>query len=478
MAGLILFYRGIIPGLHMELPLFMKQIIFVTLGIVFIIWLAVKHNAWIKSHKKNRLSDLKTTSPKNAHGVIFGLKGDKVVYSPTNDEGHVGVFSGSGTGKTSAIGIPTLRSWSGNCFVLDISGDIETNCPNIENKIVCEPGSKTSAVFNVLAVTDTQAKDEDKYESLAKLALLIMPPDPVIESNPSSRFFYRGGRKILTSALTAFYFKGMDFVQICDLIKGSSWQQLFKEIGATGNERALIYINDFDPSREADIVGCKDSCGDAIELFTSNYNVRQIMRRPKLGELALVPDTIETHSIFVKVPDENTELYESLLRIMVSQHLEYISGRKTSPESKSILLFLDEFASLKLDQALILGALRKFRKRKCRIMILTQNLADIDLMYGHDTTKSMLANMPFKVLLGGLTEPESQKYFADIIGYRKAKAYSRSESSRSITTTESENREYVIEPADLDRQGRDTVILIHRDGKGYMLLEKNYYFRP
>lgn len=44
----------------------------------------------------------------------------------------------SGTGKTSALLIPTLRSWQGTALVVDISGDISANV-NTPNKIVFDP---------------------------------------------------------------------------------------------------------------------------------------------------------------------------------------------------------------------------------------------------------------------------------------------------------------------------------------------------
>ena len=49
---------------------------------------------------------------------------------------------------------------------------------------------------------------------------------------------------------------------------------------------------------------------------------------------------------------------------------------------------------------------------------------------------------------------------------------------KQTTHTESEVKEWVIEPADLDRQGKDTVILIAADEPdGYLKLKKNYYFK-
>lgn len=102
---------------------------------------------------------------------------------------------------------------------------------------------------------------------------------------------------------------------------------------------------------------------------------------------------------------------------------------------------------------------------------MTQNLADLDILYGRETTRALLANLRFKVLLGGLVETDSQKYFAELIGYKDTIKRSVSKNSTAITQTESEAKEYIIEPAELDHQGRDTAILIHPDG--YMLLEKN-----
>lgn len=154
--------------------------------------------------------------------------------------------------------------------------------------------------------------------------------------------------------------------------------------------------------------------------------------------------------------------------------MQYISNRKVKKNSKQILLVLDEFASLNLESKTILSCIRKYRKRKARLMLLTQNLSDLHLLYGIETTKAIMANLRFKVLLGGLSEPDSQKYFADLIGYKKIKKRSISKSTNSKTITESEEKEYIIPPAELDRQGKDVAILIYPDNQGYMLLEKNF----
>ena len=111
-------------------------------------------------------------------------------------------------------------------------------------------------------------------------------------------------------------------------------------------------------------------------------------------------------------------------------------------------------------------------------MALMQNTVDMNILYGDDTTRAILSNFRFKVLLGGLGEPESQKYFAELIGYKETTKHSTSSNSNQTTHTESEAKEWVIEPADLDRQGKDTAILIaSNEPNGYIKLKKNYYFK-
>ena len=79
--------------------------------------------------------------PAQAKGILFGKKFGLLGYSPEQDEGHILVLGPSGTGKTSALLIPTLRSWQGTALVVDISGDISANV-QAENKIIFDPTSK------------------------------------------------------------------------------------------------------------------------------------------------------------------------------------------------------------------------------------------------------------------------------------------------------------------------------------------------
>lgn len=430
---------------------------------LFLIMLFLVLVSLIRSHKNIQIQ--KSSKPK-AHGIIFGKKGRKVIYSPTNQEGHIAVFGGSGLGKTSALLIPTLKSWTGTSFTIDISGDI---CKNVDipNKMIYEPANFESIPYNIFGPIDQLQNEDDKNESLEALAFLMMPDDEKMAD--AGKFFNTEGRKILTASLIAFYHDGMDFIPICEKIMRSSWQDLFTCIDETEYEKATQYINSFAGASEQNTAGCKQAVDAIIKLFASNERIKRTIRRPYSGEISFTPSELETHNVFIIIDDSKLKLYAPLLHIITAQSLEYFSNR--SNDSKTTILFcLDEFASLgKME---ITDALRKLRKKHIRIIMLTQSMADIDLLYGHDERMAMMNNYRFKVVLGA-DDTDTQEYFAKLIGYKKTKKLSVSSNSRQTTHTESEDKEWAIEPAELARLGKK-LVLLHPDG--YIKLKKNFYY--
>ena len=304
--------------------------------------------------------------------------------------------------KTSSIGIPALRAWNGTSFTIDISGDICKNCPKMENKIIFAPELAMSAPYNIFGAIDRLNDIDEQNEALEQLAFLLMPESA--NMNDNAKFFLSNGRKILTASLIAFYPQGMDFIEICELIVGNSYFDLFDKILDTNNQSAIIYINSFKGASEQNTAGCKQSCDDALKLFATNAKIKNCVHRPYDYEEAVEPKIIEDFNIFVIVDDPKLELYAPLLNIIVNQFMQYISKRIVTDKSKTILMFLDEFASLRISENMITECLRKYRKREMRLILATQNTADLDILYGHNVTRSILSNMKYKVLLGGLNE--------------------------------------------------------------------------
>lgn len=426
---------------------------------------------FLKKHNKEN-TGIKTGNRKTASGIIFGFRehSNRVVYSPCAEEGHIAVFGGSGLGKTSALLIPTLKNWSGTSFTIDISGDI---CKNVEipNKLTYEPDNPDTMPFNIFGAIDQITGEDNKNEALENLAFLLMPEDEKMAD--SAKFFHTEGRKILTASLIAFYHAGLDFIEIAEKVVSSSWKDLLNDIDNTKYDKAIQYINSFQGTSEQNTAGCKQTCDGILKLFATNERIKKTIRRPCGDEICFMPQILEQYSVFVIIEDAKLDLYAPLLHLITAQSLEYFSTRPNDA-TNMILFCLDEFASF--GRMEITSALRKLRKKHIRIMMLTQSIPDIDLIYGRAERSSMMNNYRFKVLLGA-DDPDTQEYFAKMIGFKETTKNSISTSATNKTYTESEGKEWVIEPADLAKlDSKDKSLILLYNGE-HLRLRKNYYFK-
>lgn len=406
-------------------------------------------------------------SRKKATGVIFGKHGLGLACSPENAEGHVVVFGGTGLGKTSALLVPTLRKWNGTAFVIDISGDISRNVET-PGKLVYEPGNPQTTPYNVFAAVDAARGIEDKNELLTELAFLIMPPE--IHEHATTKYFNDEGRKMLTGALLCYYHMGLDFVQICEKIIESDFLALLSEVKEKGGAAAYRYIASFQGTNPQNAAGCKQSLDAAVTLFATNEKIKKGLRRPHSSEQGISPAELEQSSVFVVLEESKLNVLAPLLHILTAQTLSYMSTRPNNA-APTILLALDEFPALgKLE---ILHALRTLRKKNIRIMVFVQSLADLDLIYGEKERQAMLNNYRYKVILG-CGDPDTQEHVSRMIGEKTVTRRSVSHNDRTTTQTESEYKERIIPPAELDRLGNRLILL---SPGGFLKLRKNFYFK-
>lgn len=427
-----------------------------------------------------RIPPLSLSRPEDARGIVFGKKGKKVYYSESDKEGHVFVCAASGAGKTSALAIPSIRSFCkapkdsstvpDTCFCIDISGDIEPNC-DIPNKLVWDVEDAGSIPYNILAPIDAEPDSQKQDELLQKLSFIIMP-DLAAEGS-ASKWFDDSGRNILTAALILYYHQGLDFVAIAKKVKSMDVFDLFREITDSNNENAIMYITPFSGENEKHVAGAKHSMDDSLLLYATHSVMEHIIRRPKEGEACLTPAMLETHSLFLKVPDADTDIYGPILGVITAQTFDYCSRRKNY-QLPHTLFILDEYASLRIGKTAILNAIRKYRKKNVRLCIQTQALTDLDILYGSDIRESILGNVKHKVVMS-IIDPRSQKYFSDIVGMKDYRTQSASFNSSSTSTSYASRKDYRI-PPEAFGQLKDDLYVICDDGS-YIKLKKNYYFK-
>jgi len=106
-------------------------------------------------------------------------------------------------------------------------------------------------------------------------------------------------------------------------------------------------------------------------------------------------------------------------------------------------------------------------------MMITQSMADIDLIYGKPEREAMMNNFAYKVILGA-SDTETQEYFAKLIGYTSVPRKSVSRNGKSVTTTESDTKDFAVEPASLAHL-QDKLLVLNPDG--FIKLRKNYFYK-
>ena len=380
-----------------------------------------------------------------------------MAYSPEQDEGHILVLGPSGTGKTSALLIPTLRSWQGTALVVDISGDISANV-NTPNKIVFDPTAESCIPYDVFASINAVTDETEQQERLEQLAYLLLP-DKANDSE-AGIFFTKNGRKMIAAALICYYGMGWGFIKICEHFLGNDWRSLLNDIAKQQNPIANMFISSFAGASEQNTAGCKQAADDALKLFATNEKIKNALRTPTSYEQSISPATLETNSVYVYIPEEKLEIYGDLMRIITAQSMEYFSARPK--ENKQMILFcLDEFASFGKLQ--ITPALRRLRKRRIRILVLTQSVSDVDMIYGKDERIAMLGNFKFTVILG-CKDTETQEYFSKMIGEKRS----------LLATDPNQKPQPIIKPADLAHLEQYLFVICD---DGAIRLKKNFYFK-
>lgn len=406
-------------------------------------------------------------------GFIFGRKNNKRVILKNNEEGHIAIFGGTGSGKTSAVVIPTLRNWTAPFFAIDISGDITRNVdvPK-ESKIMLVPEDyKKGSLYNIFYKVDKEEDEHRKRNILENLVyLMIEIPEKAADAQI---YFLTTARKIFFASMLSFYDIGMGFTDICKTIYFNDLKTLIELIEATENELAIGYIKPLYKENEKNVAGAKNQLNDKIKLFADDINMQMMIKRTSLIKKNVFSSRdIEDKKVFLNISDKMQEYYTPFIHIVTAQLLEYISGRVYDKNNdKRILLVLDEFASI--GYLNVLSPFRKFRKNGANLCILTQSIVDIDLVYSQNERKAILDNCKYIVVLDA-KDNGTREYFSNLVGKENMEQKSTSKSKHGSSTNTSIQRKYIIEP-EYWKNLKGNLVVIH--SKGYLVLKKNFYYK-
>ena len=350
------------------------------------------------------------------NGVVFGKKGNQIVAKPAPMEGNIAIFGGAGTGKTASNLIPTLLTYSGNAFVVDIKPELLTKTGHLH------PNKKVLNFIDPQLAYDPLAVIES-YTDVIDLAQTLIP----ISSDIKEPYFKESAQNILASACWEFK-NEKSFSEIAEWLTANPADQIIQQLAASEKSETRILINAVAGIKTEQLASLMNELRNTLVVFATDPILRQLS-----GNGAnITPQDIEENWIYLVLPESQLQVYQRYLSLIVSQFTRYLTKR---PEhaTPNILMALDEFPRLGYMPAFT-DAISTLRSRNVSVMILLQSLAQLDKNYQETGRKLIMDNMHYVVVHNAL-DNTSQKYFSDRAGSKTAVIKGRSYNGGGSTGT-------------------------------------------
>jgi len=373
--------------------------------------------------------------------------GMSTVGKPQNRDGHVLVLGGPGTGKSSCIAVPTLQSWKEPFFAIDIKGELTREWEKCQ-----QGGSRPYKIFEFTDKDDSckydpfyflrESNQNDLVQNAREIAQAIIP----IPTDVRDTFWIQAAQNVLTAVILYVCGKEVYVTDPCTgektgetirgtfnsamaLIQSKPIWDLIKEIGESGNEAAIKYINQFlgieYPEDNKMLAGISAELSNRAMVFATDNRVIASFTS-KDDEDMLRWEDLENSCVFMQIPEDKLGQWDGAITLMLTQLIRTLERRPDhySEEGQSknlppVLLLLDEFPRLgKMDA--IQNAVSTLRSKGVTICLMMQSLAQLDKIYGEATRRIILEGCHYKAILG-VTDAESQKIISDMIGSNNVK---------------------------------------------------------
>lgn len=375
-------------------------------------------------------------------GIKQYQKGSFFIGKSQNIDGHILVLGGAGTGKSSCIAIPTLLTWRGPIFAIDIKGELtrgwkgypqNAGWPHKVFEFSCAEDNCRYDPFYFLRESDPN----DLVQNAREIAQAIIP----IQADTREPFWSQSAQNVLTAVLlyvcgketpvvdpdsgekTGEVLRGT-FNDAMELIQTKPIWRLIEEIGTSKNEAAIMHINQFREIKEPDdnkmLAGIAAELSNRVMSFATDNRIRTAFTSKPDADMLRWED-LEDTCVFMRIPEDKLGQWDGAITMMLTQLIRTLERRpdrySVKGQSKHLpplLLLLDEFPRLgKMD--VIQNAVSTLRSKGVTICLIMQSLAQLDKTYGHEVRRIIFDNCQYKAILG-VTDPDSQKTVSDMTG--------------------------------------------------------------
>jgi len=413
---------------------------------------------------------------KNPSGVVFGIdkKTNQYVCKGIQEDGHIFLIGGSGSGKSSCLVIPTLLANPDIAkFAIDIKGELSFKSTKYgdEKVAIFNPLDRNQYGYDPLYKLKEDSKQQEVLETMKNISFSLIPLPP----DTKDPFWKSSARNLFTGLLIYFYKKGYrDFIDLIDQIRDTKFKDTIStamsESGTDGAEYS--YLNQFDGLPDETLGGIVLEITNHIDIFKEDQDIRYAF---KYNPNRINPLMLEDgYSVFMSIKEEKLSEYYDVLQLIINQMLCQLEKR---PENADRIMFIiDEFPRL-LDQGKIyrlLDATRTLRSRNVTLFLVTQTTEALMSAYTENEVADLIGNCAYVVVLNA-SASKTQKAIISWVGKYRAKKQTWSGSGKDRKINVSYEDIDLLEASEL-RNLEKTGEAILISPYGYCRIKKTPYY--
>lgn len=415
-----------------------------------------------KSNKDN------TVKADEVHGIVFGKDKEKYFIKDEQEKACALIIGGTRSGKTSGIAIPTLKSWQGGVFAIDIKGelyDTTAKSRNIDFVKRFNPCDSSACGYDPFYPLKTA---RNITQEVKNIALAIIPPT----NDGNQKFWVESAQDFLSGAILFYHSFGLNFSESMIEIKTKPSKETVALIMASDNDKAKAKMSQFVGMDDKTLGGIFAEVSRNIDIFATDDDLIHALSGK--GDCITPQDLEDGYDIYCCIEEHLIDQWRPLLTMMVNQFFKFFEQRSLDND-KPILFLLDEFPRLGRIES-IMGGLSTLAGRNIHLALIIQSKSQLNAVYGKDNANVIADNCGYKAILKA-TEPETQKWCAELVGkYDKEKKSSNYNANmlgvgKGTGTGKTTEQRFIIEPSDFGYLAENGKLVILAPS-GYKMLDK------
>ncbi len=405
---------------------------------------------------------------KQPEGILFGKdkKTGKYICKSIEEDFHILIIGGSGSGKSSCLAIPAILLNHEICkFVIDIKGELSAKATKRgdANVLIFNPSDRNTWGYNPFYLLDEESSMQSILETMQSIATSLID----LNASVKDPFWKMSARGLLVGLLIYYYKQGIhDFVSCIDAILSKPVKEAVQEVmdNTKTDSVEYKYLVQYQSMEEATLGGIVAELANHVSIFVTDQDIRYAF---KDNGCKINPYMLEEgYSIFLSIREEKLSAYYDLLQLVINQTLSQLEKRPE--DSEPVIVILDELPRLvsvgKIDK--LLDSLHTLRSRKVHLILISQSTEALMSAYTESEVIDIMSNCSCKIILDASSE-RTAKTVCGWCGKYKAKKQSWNGNGKITVSYEEKD---IVEPSDLmTLQNSGEAILISQWGYNRIL---------